>query len=309
MRIVFMGTPDFAVVSLKALLQAGHTVTAVFTQPDKPKGRGNKVQFPPVKEAALAAGIEVFQPQTLRDEAVLALLRSHAPDVIVVAAYGKLLPPAVLELPPLGCINVHGSLLPKYRGAAPIQRAVLNGEAESGVTTMLMAQGMDTGDMLLTSTRAIPPDMTSGELFDLLAEDGAALLLQTLEQWAAGKIQPRPQCHEQATHAPMLSKEEAPLCWDKAAKTLHDQVRGLNPAPIARTVIAGIATKVYRSAVGEKAEAPAGTVVSTKPLAVACGDGYTLQLLELQPEGGKRMEAQAFLCGHPLQCGQLLCEK
>lgn len=304
MRIIFMGTPDFAVVSLQALLDAGYTVTSVVTQPDKPKGRGNKMQFPPVKEAALQAGIPVLQPQTLRDEQVQKQLQQQQPDVIVVAAYGKLLPPAVLDMPALGCINVHGSLLPEYRGAAPIQRAVLNGDAESGVTTMLMAQGMDTGDMLLKSTRAIPEDMTSGELFDLLAQDGAQLLLQTLQQWSAGLITPQPQCHEQATYAPMLSKEEAPLCWDKSAKELHNQVRGLNPAPVARAVIAGIPTKVYRSAVGQPCNAPAGTVVTTQPLAIACGDGVTLQLLELQPEGSKRMPAQAFLCGHPLRCGQ-----
>ena len=304
MRIVFMGTPDFAVASLEALLRAGHTVTLAVTQPDKPKGRGNKLQSPPVKEVALRAGIPVLQPQTLRDPAVQEAIRAEQPEVIVVAAYGKLLPPAVLEIPPLGCINVHGSLLPRYRGAAPIQRAVLNGERESGVTTMLMAQGMDTGDMLLQCRCPIPPEMTAGELFDRLAQDGAELLIRTLTEWQAGRITPQPQREEEATVAPMLQKQEAPLDWHCPAARLHDQVRGMNPFPVARTVLAGIPVKVYHAAPAGPVSGAPGTVTALEPLTVACGDGNGLQLLELQPEGGKRMPAGAFLCGHPLTVGQ-----
>lgn len=306
MRIVFCGTPDFAEVSLRALLDAGRDVVAVFTQPDKPKGRGNKVQFPPVKEAALAAGIEVFQPQTLRDEAVLALLRSHAPDVIVVAAYGKILPPSVLTLPPHGCINVHGSLLPKYRGAAPIQWAVLNGETETGITTMQMNVGLDTGDILLTSRRALNDTVTAGELYDQLAEDGAQLLSETMAALINGTLCPQKQNEAESSYAAMLSKELSPLCWEKAAKTLHDQVRGLNPWPSANCLLDGKTLKVHQSRVGGVTDAAPGTVVSVSPFAVACGDGYTLELIEVQYEGSKRMAAADFLRGHAVMVGTVL---
>ena len=309
MRIVFMGTPDFAVRSLQALLQAGHRVTLAVTQPDKPKGRGNKVQFPPVKQAALAAGVPVMQPLTLKDPAVQDAIRAEQPDAIVVAAYGRILPQAVLDIPPLGCINVHGSLLPRYRGAAPVQRAVLNGETQSGITTMLMDKGMDTGAILLTAACPIPPDMTAGELFDKLADIGAQLLLRTLDERQAGRLPGTPQDDALATYAPMLTKQEAELDWALPAQQLHNQVRGLNPAPVARTVMAGLPVKIYRTAAGGPVKGRPGTVASTSPLTVVCGDGTGLELLEVQPDGGKRMPAAAFLCGHPLKAGQILAEK
>lgn len=306
MRIVFMGTPSFAVPSLKRLVEDGHTVTLTITQPDKPKGRKRELTPPPVKEYALSVGIPVYQPSSLRTEEAYERIAAEQPDVIVVAAYGKILPPSVLTLPPHGCINVHGSLLPKYRGAAPIQWAVLNGETETGITTMQMNVGLDTGDILLTSRRALNDTVTAGELYDQLAEDGAQLLSETMAALINGTLCPQKQNEAESSYAAMLSKELSPLCWEKAAKTLHDQVRGLNPWPSANCLLDGKTLKVHQSRVGGVTDAAPGTVVSVSPFAVACGDGYTLELIEVQYEGSKRMAAADFLRGHAVMVGTVL---
>lgn len=237
MRVVFMGTPDFAVKSLDAVLKAGHEVKGVITQPDRPKGRGKKMLPPPVKERALQLGLPFYQPQSVKDEAFLALLKRLEAEVIVVAAYGRILPQSVLELPLFGCINVHGSLLPQYRGAAPIQRAILNGDKETGVTIMQMAAGMDTGDILLKKAVPIGENDTTGQLFERLAYLGGELLVDALEALAAGRLQREKQNEAEATYAPMLSKTDEIIDWQKPAYILHNQVRGLNPTPGAYTFL------------------------------------------------------------------------
>lgn len=239
MRVVFMGTPDFAVPSLELLIRHGYEVCAVYTQPDKPKGRGHKLQAPPVKELALRHNIPVFQPVNLRGEDTQREIQAWNADVIVVVAYGKLLPKAVLDAPKLGCVNVHGSLLPKYRGAAPIQWTVLNGDKTAGVTTMFMAEGMDTGDMLLKAETPVGEEETSGQLFDRLKDLGAQLLIETLEKLEQGALTPIPQEEAQATHAPMLSKELSLVDWTKPAHQVHDLIRGLNPWPSAASYLDG----------------------------------------------------------------------
>ena len=312
MRIVFMGTPDFAVPSLKALVEAGHEICGVFTQPDKPKNRGMKLQQPPVKEYAVSAGLTVFQPVKMRDGEALEILRTLNPDLIAVAAYGKILPVDILELPRLGCINVHSSLLPKYRGAAPINWAILNGEDETGVTIMYMAEGMDTGDILAQAQTPIDLDENAAQLFDRLADMGAKLLVDTVAALEAGKVHPIPQDEAQATRAPMLSKELSPLNWVRTARQLHDQVRGLYPWPAATAILDGIRCKVLRTEItGETTGSAPGIVVQAdkKGLRVACGDGRILDILELQPDGKKPMAAPAFLLGHPLPQGIALTKQ
>lgn len=312
MRIVFMGTPDFAVPSLKALVEAGHEICGVFTQPDKPKNRGMKLQQPPVKEYAVSAGLTVFQPVKMRDGEALEILRTLNPDLIAVAAYGKILPVDILELPRLGCINVHSSLLPKYRGAAPINWAILNGEDETGVTIMYMAEGMDTGDILAQTKTPIDLDENAAQLFDRLADMGAKLLVDTVAALEAGKVHPIPQDEAQATRAPMLSKELSPLNWVRTARQLHDQVRGLYPWPAATAILDGIRCKVLRTEItGETTGSAPGIVVQAdkKGLRVACGDGRILDILELQPDGKKPMAAPAFLLGHPIPQGTTLTKQ
>lgn len=312
MRIVFMGTPDFAVPSLKALVEAGHEICGVFTQPDKPKNRGMKLQQPPVKEYAVSAGLTVFQPVKMRDGEALEILRTLNPDLIAVAAYGKILPVDILELPRLGCINVHSSLLPKYRGAAPINWAILNGEDETGVTIMYMAEGMDTGDILAQAQTPIDLDENAAQLFDRLADMGAKLLVDTVAALEAGKVHPIPQNEAQATRAPMLSKELSPLNWVRTARQLHDQVRGLYPWPAATAILDGIRCKVLRTEItGETTGSAPGIVVQAdkKGLRVACGDGRILDILELQPDGKKPMAAPAFLLGHPIPQGMALTKQ
>lgn len=302
MRVVFMGTPDFAVPSLQKLLERGDEVIAVFTQPDKPKGRGHKLQAPPVKELALQHGIPVYQPATLRDETAQQVLFELAPDVIVVAAYGKLLPKAVLDLPPYGCINVHGSLLPKYRGAAPIQWAVINGEKTAGVTTMYMGEGMDTGDMLLKAETPVGEDETAGELFDRLMVLGAELLGETLDALQAGTLTRTPQKEADATHAPMLSKELSQLDFTRPAQQLHDLIRGLNPWPCAVAELHGKRMKLLSSRVVPQQGAPGTVAEKNGELLVYCGQD-ALVLTQLQTENGKRMSGGQYLLGHPLQPG------
>ncbi len=302
MRVVFMGTPDFAVPSLQILLDHGYEVCAVYTQPDKPKGRGHKLQPPPVKELALQHQIPVFQPATLRKEEVQAEIRSWNPDVIVVVAYGKLLPKAVLDAPKLGCVNVHGSLLPQYRGAAPIQWTVLNGDKVAGVTTMFMAEGMDTGDMLLKAETPVGEEETSGQLFDRLKDLGADLLLETLQGLEAGTLTSVPQDETQATRAPMLSKELSQVDWTKSAQQVHDLIRGLNPWPSAVSYLDGRKLKLHASRVREGSGEAGKAFAQDGALWVYCGQG-ALELTEIQTENGKRMDGKSYLLGHPLQEG------
>ncbi len=306
MKLIFMGTPDFAVPSLERLLADGHQVSLVVTQPDKPVGRKQILTSPAVKVCALSHDLPVYQPNSMRTDEALARLADEKADAIIVVAYGKILPKSVLELTPYGCINVHGSLLPRYRGAAPVQWAVLNGDAESGVTTMQLDEGVDTGDILLMSRRPLDDTITGGELFDLLAEDGAALLSDTLKQLQAGTLQPTPQPQEGVCYASMLNKSMCPLDWHKPARILHNQVRGMNPWPVATCRFDSKGVKVYTTSVGESTSAAPGTVVSTQPLAVACGDGYSLILQEIQPEGSRRMAAADYLRGHPIAVGTVL---
>ncbi len=299
MNVIFMGTPEFAVPCFEKVIEDGHTVSLVVTQGDKPRGRGQKMMPPPVKACALEHGIPVFQPTTLKDEAVQEELRRYQPDVIVVVAYGKILPKAVLDMPPYGCINVHASLLPRYRGAAPIQWAVLNGERESGVTTMYMDAGLDTGDMLMKSTCAILEDMTAGELHDALSVQGAALLSDTLKALENGTLVRSPQTGE-SNYAPMLDKSLCALDFTKSAAELHNQVRGLNPWPTATAKVGGKILKIHRTRVGGPCEEKPNTVIGTAPFTVSCGKGTSLILLEVQGEGGKRMAAEDFFRGHPI---------
>ena len=303
MKLIFMGTPDFAVPSLERLIADGHTVSLVVTQPDKPVGRKQILTPPAVKVCALAHNIEVYQPNSMRTEEAYARLAEEKADAIIVVAYGKILPKSILDLTPGGCINVHGSLLPRYRGAAPVQWAVLNGDAEAGVTTMLLDEGVDTGDMLLTFSRPLGDTVTGGELFDLLAQDGAELLSRTLNELAAGTLKPTPQPAEGACYASMLDKSMCPLDWNKPARTLHNQVRGMNPWPVATCRVDGKVMKVFVSRVGEATDAAPGTVVCSQPLTVACGDGLTLILDEIQAEGSRRMAAADYLRGHPIAVG------
>lgn len=307
MRIVFMGTPDFAVPSLQALIDVGHDVCAVYTQPDKPQGRKQILTAPPVKTLALEHDIPVFQPNTLKNEDEQARLRELAPEVIIVVAYGKLLPKAVLDIPPHGCINVHGSLLPRWRGAAPIQWAVIAGDEMAGVTTMQMAEGLDTGDMLLTYETKVGEKETAGELFDRLAQSGAELLTQTLVK--LDEITPRPQDDAQSCYAHMLDKQMAVIDWSRSAHEIDCLIRGLNPWPIALTTLSGERLKVFAA---EKAagNGEPGTVLEADPkkgLTVACGEG-ALKLTEIQLVGGKRMKATDFLRGHVIEVGTKLGE-
>lgn len=305
MRILFMGTPDFAVASLKRLVADGHDVCAVFTQPDKPKNRGMKMIAPPVKEYALTENIPVYQPLKMKDGTALALVQSLEPELIVVAAYGRILPEDILNTPKYGAINVHSSILPKYRGAAPINWAILNGDAVTGVSIMYMAPELDAGDVILCRETAIDPDEDAVTLTTRLAELGAEALSEAIGQIENGTVTRTPQDHAAHTYAPMLDKSLSPLDFTKTAQQLHDQVRGLVPWPCASMVLAGKPVKVHRTAVGEETSAPAGSVVTADKsgLAIACGDGRTLRILELQGEGGKRMAAADYLRGHPVPLG------
>lgn len=305
MKLIFMGTPDFAVPSLVRLLADGHTVSLVVTQPDKPVGRKQILTPPAVKVCAEANGLPVYQPTSMRTQEAYDRLAEEQADAIIVVAYGKILPKPILDLTPGGCINVHGSLLPRYRGAAPVQWAVINGDAEAGVTTMLLDEGVDTGAMLLKLSRPLDDAVTGGELFDLLAADGAELLSQTLDQLQAGTLKPIPQPEEGACYASMLDKSMCPLDWQKSARTLHNQVRGMNPWPVATCRVDGKTMKIHVTRVGEPTDQPAGTVVAVSPLTVACGDGNTLILDEIQAEGSRRMAALDYLRGHPIAVGTI----
>ena len=310
MRIVFMGTPDFAVGSLQALCESGkHEILAVVTQPDRPKGRGNKLLQTPVKEYALEQGLTVYQPQKVKTPEFVELLHELQPELIVVAAFGQFLSKEILELPKYGCINVHASLLPKYRGAAPIQYAIIKGEKESGVTIMQMDIGMDTGAMLDKVVVPIEENTTMGELHDALREQGAALLLEVIDKIATGTAVAEPHDNEQATYATLLDRSMEHIDWSKTAQEVHNLIRGFNPAPSTFTKLPnGKSLKIWGSKMTDKSSAAAaGTVIETgkHSFFVACGEGV-LEITEVQPESKKRMPAQVFLNGRGVQEGDLL---
>ena len=302
MRIVFMGTPDFAACSLKKLMDDGFDVVGVFCQPDKPKNRGHKLAACAVKELAQEK-IPVYQPEKLRDGEAYKLLQELAPELIVVVAYGRILPDDILALPKYGCINVHGSLLPAYRGSAPIQRAVINGDAVTGVSTMYLASEMDAGDVIYTAETEIGPTETSGELFDRLAVMGAELLVKTVRAIEAGTAPRTPQEHEKATYAPPLSRDESPIDWTKSAAMVLKHIYGMQPWPCATAELGGTMFKIYAAELcGTSATAPGAVIAAGKKgIEVVCGDGNVLRITELQAAGGKRMAAGAYLLGHPME--------
>lgn len=306
MRILFMGTPDIAAESLAALIAAGHEIVGVFTRADKPVGRKQILTAPPVKQLAQQHNIPVWQPATLRDGKAEPIFRELAPDLVVVVAYGRILPPELLHIAPLGCINLHVSLLPKYRGSAPIQWAVLNGDTETGVTIMQLDEGCDTGDILMVERVAIGPETTSGELFDQVSATGAKTLVTAIEKLAAGELTPQPQNDAEATQAPPLTKDMARFDFTQSAAHIHNWVRGMNPWPAAFFELDGKKVKVLESRVAPNARsAPAGTVLALKPLTIACGEG-ALQLLTVTPEGGKPMAGTAWAAGRRLKAGDSL---
>lgn len=311
LKIIFMGTPDFAVSSLERLIAEGHEVVGVFTQPDKPKGRKHILTPPPVKECALLHHIPVYQPESLKHGEAIPILEQAQPDVIVVAAFGMLLKSDVLDFPKYGCINVHASLLPKYRGAAPINACILNGETETGVTTMLMDEGLDTGDILLSETVAIGENETAGELFDRLAVLGGTVLVKTLEAIEAGTLTRTPQDDAQSCYAGMLSKADSPVDWTRPAQEVHNRIRGLSPWPGALTTRDGSQLKLHRSVLApgcsdEKTgcSAPGALFAEQGRLFVRCGDGNYVELLEVQPQGSRAMDTKSYLLGHPVEAGQ-----
>ena len=303
MRILLMGTPEFAVASLRRLVEDGHEICGVFTQPDKPKNRGHKLTFSPVKEYALTQNLPVYQPLKMRDGEAEALVKQLAPELIVVAAYGKILPEEILNTPPYGSINVHSSLLPKYRGAAPINWAILDGEAETGVSIMYMAKELDAGDVILQKTTPIGEQEDAQALTARLAELGAQALSEAVEALRNGTASRTPQDASRQTYASMLSREMSPIDWNRTARQINCQVRGLIPWPCATTELAGQRFKIYETALGRETAAAPGTVLSAgkQGIEVACGDGRSLYLTQLQAEGGKRMAAAAYLLGHPME--------
>ena len=301
MRVVFMGTPDIAATCLKRILEDGSDVVAVYTQPDRPKGRGMKMTFSPVKEVALAAEIPVYQPENFKEEETVQTLRDLKPDVVAVVAYGRILPQSVLDIPGLGCINIHASLLPKYRGSAPYQWAVLDGLKETGVTAMYLVREMDAGDIIDATKTPIGPDETAGELLDRLAVLGAELLVKTLDRIEKGEATATPQDSALVSYAPMLDKSMCPVDWTKTAQQVHDQVRGLHPWPVATAVLAGTNFKIHATAIVDGSGAPGEILGLTKTgLKVACGEG-AIEIRILQAEGGKRMSAPDYFRGHPLE--------
>ena len=306
MRILFMGTPEFAVEQLKRLVETGHEICGVFTQPDKPKNRGMKMTFSPVKEYALTHGLEVYQPTKMRDGNALAIVRELQPELIVVAAYGRILPEDILTLPPFGSINVHSSVLPKYRGAAPINWAILDGQKETGVTIMYMTRDLDAGDIVCSKKTDIMPDEDARELTHRLALLGADALEDAIEKIADGTAVRTPQDHSASTYAPMLSKDLSPMDWTRSAQALHDQVRGLIPWPCASMELGGKKVKVFKTRMGGEINAAAGTILTAgkQGLEIACGDGHSLWILELQAEGGKRMMSADYLRGHSVEIGK-----
>ena len=311
MKLVFMGTPDYAVNTLEGLIAAGHNVAAVFAQPDKPVGRKHIITPPPVKVCAQSHGIAVYQPNTLRDGEAERLLSEIAPDAIVVVAYGKILPKEILEIPKYGCVNGHASLLPKYRGASPIQWCIVCGESSTGVTAMRMDEGMDTGDILKTAETQIGEEETAEELFERLSVITAELLVNTLADLEKGNITPIKQDEEKASYAPIIKKEMAFLDFsNKTATEIHNAVRGYYSWPCAYFFLENKRIKVIKAAVADSTNAKAGTVIkSDDSLVIACKDGTAVELLTVQPEGSKPMSAKQMLCGRPIAMGTVIgCE-
>ncbi len=316
MRVVFMGTPDFAVPTLQHLIDSECSVVGVVCQPDRPSGRGKKIQCGPVKALALAQNIPVFQPEKMKAPEFLETLQSWNPDVIVVAAFGRILPQVILDLPPKGCVNVHGSLLPKYRGAAPIQWAVINGEAETGVTIMMMDAGLDTGAILEQAVMPISAEDTAGDVASRMAEIGGRLLVPTLQQWVAGSITPQVQNESQATLAPILKKEDGLLDWSQPASTLANRVRGLSPWPGGYTFVKGERWGIWKvqaeeqedssSASSNHAHHEPGTIVGVNKQAIEVQTGNgVLRLVEIQPANKKRMAVAQYVAGHDITVGML----
>lgn len=313
MRVIFMGTPDFAVGTLEAVIAAGHEVMLAVTQPDRPKGRGKAMQAPPVKVCAQAHGIEVFQPERIRNAECIEHLRSYDADIIIVAAFGQILPEEILNMPRYGCVNVHASLLPKYRGAAPIQWAVINGDKVSGVTTMRMDAGLDTGDMIEKVEVTLDPEETGGSLFDRLADAGAKLCVHTMAQIEAGTAQYEKQQESEATHVGMIKKQMGNIDWSRPAEEIERLIRGLNPWPSAYTRLNGKTLKIWHADVVTDTagtQQKPGTVVRVngQELFVQTGDGV-LSLKEVQLEGKKRMDIEAFLRGYEITEQQILGEE
>ena len=301
MRVVFMGTPDIAATCLKRILADGFEVVGVYTQPDRPKGRGMKLTASPVKEVALSAGIPVFQPETFREEETVQALRDLKPDICAVVAYGRILPQKVLDIPTFGCINIHASILPQYRGSAPYQWAVLDGQKETGVTAMYLVREMDAGDMIEVSKTPIGENETAGELLDRLAELGAALLSKTLSRFTQGPVPAIPQDESQVSYAPMLEKTMCPIDWTKTAQQVHDHVRGLQPWPVATMELKGQPFKVHETRIVPGSGKPGEILGLTKTgLVIACGHG-AVEIRVLQAQGGKRMAAPDYFRGHPLE--------
>ncbi|MCH5254621.1 MAG: methionyl-tRNA formyltransferase [Lachnospiraceae bacterium] len=311
MKIVYMGTPDFSVGALEALIKAGHQITAVVTQPDKPKGRGKELQMSPVKQCALKYDIPVFQPVKIKAQEEVSILRNFEADIFIVAAFGQILSEEILKMPRFGCINIHASLLPKYRGAGPIQRVILEGEKETGITIMQMDQGIDTGDILLQSAFPIDPKETGDSLHDKLAEEGARLIVEALEKIEAGEITPRKQKEEEASYAGMLQKSMGRIDWNKDAAQIERMVRGLNSWPSAYTTYRGKTLKIWDSDISENEtaseEVVPGMVTAVKKDAIYVRTGEKeLRITELQLEGKKRMAVKDFLLGYQIKAGEML---
>lgn len=308
MRIIFMGTPDFSVPCLKALVNSKHQVVGVFTQPDKPKGRGYELAPPPVKVCALENNLNVYQPKSMRDGEALDIINSLNADLIIVVAFGKILPKEVLESVKYGCINIHASLLPKLRGAAPIQWSILNGDSETGVTSMQMDVGLDTGDMLIKKVIKITDEMNAGELFDRLSGLGAEVLLETIDAVENNTLNPIKQNDDESTYASMLSKELCPIDFSKPAQTVHNQIRGLCPWPVATTKVNGKLLKVFKSKVikSNKNGIFGEVIDNDNKLVVCCGDGNCVEILELQAEGKKRTDTASYLRGNKIDLGTIL---
>lgn len=303
MKIVFMGTPEFAIPCLERLINSNDEVIGVFTQPDKPKGRGYKLQQPPIKVLALKNKIEVFQPNSLKSSESFNIINELSPDLIIVVAYGKILPKEILKLPKYSCINVHASLLPKYRGAAPIQWSIINGEKTTGVTTMYMSEGLDTGDMLKKAEINILQNETAGQLHDKLSKMGADLLLETINDLKNNKLKPEKQNDNESSYAPMLTQENSIINWEDNAENVHNFIRGLNPWPVAKTTLNGKIFKIYSSSILECYDCLPGEIVSLSPLIVGCNNNTAIIVDELQLEGKKRMSSRDFLNGKKIELG------
>lgn len=309
MNIVFMGTPDFAVPALKALCKSEHNIVGVFSQPDKPVGRKQAIMPPPVKAFAVEKGLPVYQPDSLKNNDAFEIIKNLNPDIIVVAAYGKILPKCILDFPKYGCVNIHASLLPLYRGAAPIQWAVLNGDKETGITIMKMAEGLDTGDMILTDKTEIGENETSAELFDRLAEQGAVSLLKAIDLLKNGEAVCTVQDETLSSYAVKITKALSPINWSDSAQKIHNLVRGLQTWPCALTSLNGKEIKIHKTVLSLKTGNKPGEIVDNKGvLTVCCGDGNCVDILELQPQGKKKMDIKSFLAGNKFEVGTVLGE-